>query len=120
MKLIKQILTVVVLILLFLVLYQNYDNLQHAFSFKLSLYFIGWYTSKLPVWLIILIAFACGYAVASVSGLLQRISSRRKIKQLEQKLRGADTAVATVQEPEKTKKMDTVSQTDDTTRNTPR
>ncbi len=118
MKLIKQILTVFFVILLFLILYQNYDNLQHAFSFKLDLHFIGWYTSKLPVWLIIVMAFACGYAVAYVTGLPQRLSNKKKIKQLEQKLKTVDTVVSPAQEEGKTKKMDTSTQTDTTSLNT--
>ncbi len=91
MKLIKQIITVLFLILLFLVLYQNYDALQQAFSFKLNLYFIGWYTSKLPVWLIILIAFACGYGVAYLTGFIQRITYKKRIKQIELELQAANT-----------------------------
>ena len=118
MKLIKQTFYALLLLLLLLVFYQNYDNLQQAFSFRLSLYFIGWYTSKIPVWLIILIAFVFGYAIASITGFMQRLSYKKKIKQIEQKLRTVDTVVSPVQEEEKTKKLDTASQTDTTPLNT--
>ena len=118
MKLIKQTITVLFILLLFLILYENYDNLQHAFSFKLNLYFIGWYTSKIPVWLIILIAFACGYAIAYITGLIQRLSYKKKIKQIEQKLRTVDTAVSPAKEEEKTVRMDDSSQTDGITKDT--
>ncbi|MCL4467960.1 MAG: lipopolysaccharide assembly protein LapA domain-containing protein [Deltaproteobacteria bacterium] len=118
MKLIKQTITVLFILLLFLILYENYDNLQHAFSFKLNLYFIGWYTSKIPVWLIILIAFACGYAIAYITGFIQRISYKKKIKQIEQKLQTVDTAVSPAKGEEKTVRMDDSSQTDGITTDT--
>ncbi len=94
MKLIKRIITVLVLLILFLIIYDNYDALQQAFSFKLDLYFIGWYTSKIPVWLIILIAFACGYAIAYLTGFVQKISYKKKIKQIELELQAANASLS--------------------------
>ncbi len=120
MKLIKRVITVLVLLILFLIIYENYDALQQAFSFKLNLYFIEWYTSKIPVWLIILIAFACGYAIAYITGFIQRIPYKKKIKQLEQKLLTVDTVVSPVKEVKKTARMDDSTQTDGITKDTQR
>jgi uncharacterized integral membrane protein len=98
MKLIKRILTVIILLILFVVVYQNYDVLQHSFTFRFNLHFIGWYTSKIPVWLIIVISFICGYAIAYISGLLQKLSYKKKIKQMELELQSTNTPPSGIQQ----------------------
>ncbi|MCL4557710.1 MAG: LapA family protein [Deltaproteobacteria bacterium] len=98
MKIVKQTTAVILILILFLVLYQNYDALTMEQSFRLNLHFIGWYTSPIPVWLIIFIAFAVGYAVAYVYGFMKAVSYRKRIKQLENELHapGVKSAPSTV------------------------
>ncbi len=88
MKLIKQIIIIIILAVCILVLFENYDALKTVFSFRFGLYFIGWRTSPLPVWLIIIIAFALGYAAAFIPGFIQKISYKNRIKKLENDLKG--------------------------------
>ncbi len=82
------------MVLVFIILVENYDALNKASSFRFHLYSsLGWYTSPIPVWLIILIALTCGYAIASISGFLQKMSYKKRIKQLESELESAATPV---------------------------
>ncbi len=87
MKLVKRLITLVLLLFALLILFENSDILAQTFSFKLNLYFIGWYTSPLPAWLVILIAFAIGYASAFTFGFIHRLSYKGRIKKLEQELK---------------------------------
>lgn len=89
MKLIKQITVIILLAACILILLENYDTLRTPFSFRFSLYFIGWRTSPLPVWLIIIIAFSLGYVVSFIPNLIQKISYKKRIKTLENELKSA-------------------------------
>lgn len=91
MKLIKQILIIFVLAVCLLLLFENYAALSTPFSFRFSLYFksLRWATSPLPMWLIIVIAFALGYLVSFLPGFMQRHSYRKRIKVLENELKNA-------------------------------
>ncbi len=99
MKIIRRVAIVVVILVLALVLYQNYDVLTQESKFKLSLHFIGWYTSPLPLGLIILIAFAIGYAAAYLFGFVRAVSYRRRLRQLERELHTVDTPSPPVSTP---------------------
>ncbi len=90
MKLVKRLITLILLLFGLLILFENYEILNKTFSFKLNLYFIGWYTSPLPAWLVILIALAIGYASAFTFGFIRRLSYKGKIKKLEQELKRAN------------------------------
>lgn len=100
MKLIKRIVILLFFILLLITFWQNYDNLQHTFVFKLNLYFVKWYTSKLPEWLIIIIAFAIGYLVSYIPGLTKQFSYKKKIKQLQTDLQVANTSLQKIPQSE--------------------
>ncbi|MGB9735353.1 MAG: LapA family protein [bacterium] len=92
MKLIKRIIITLFLVLLIVVFWENYDNLQHTFTFRFNLHFIGWYTSKIPLWLVIIISFVIGYLVAYLPALTKQFSYKKKIKQLQKDLQAANTS----------------------------
>ncbi|MCL4479155.1 MAG: LapA family protein [Deltaproteobacteria bacterium] len=93
MKLFKQFIIILLVVLFFITFFQNYDKLSKEVSFQFSLYFIRWGTTPFPLWLIILISFAIGYLIAFIFNVSHIVTHKNKIRALNRALKEKDDAI---------------------------
>lgn len=82
MKQIKALVVILVLLLIVVLSVQNYAALATKIHFKANLIFLDYQTADLSIFLIAVVAFLFGVAVIWLFGISERISFKRKIKDL--------------------------------------
>lgn len=76
MKVVKNVLLIILVVLIFIFTIQNRETLSGPFSFRLNLYVIDLSTGTMPLYSIILISFFSGLLLSAVLGWFHRLKLR--------------------------------------------
>ena len=94
MKLVRQILWIIVLILVVDIFAQNMDFLLFRYPFTIHLGFIGWTFPNTTVIVLVLSTFVLGFLIAYLASLTLRYRLHRKGQQYQQQLREKENLLA--------------------------
>ncbi|MFH1241177.1 MAG: LapA family protein [Pseudomonadota bacterium] len=82
MKNVKVILVILFLLLVVILAVQNFDALATTVTFRVSLGFVNYETSQVPLSLIAIITFLVGVLASGLYGITERLRLKRQIKSL--------------------------------------
>lgn len=82
MKHAKFILAIILMLLVVIVIVQNYEAMATTVTFKVNLYFLNYSSSATSLYFIVTIAFLFGVLVTGFYGIIERFRLKREIKTL--------------------------------------
>ncbi|MEW6442496.1 MAG: LapA family protein [bacterium] len=88
MRLIKVLVVILVLLVLFIVLWQNVPPiLEKDIAFRLNLYWWSWESKPIPVYLIVPLSFLAGVLLMGLFDLATILRLRHRVRALDKELR---------------------------------
>jgi uncharacterized integral membrane protein len=86
MRFVKIIISTLIILLGIVFIIENLDTLKHTMRIKLNLYFVGFQSPDMHLWIIVLFAFFLGVFTASLYGIYELYQQRQTVRQLRHNL----------------------------------
>jgi uncharacterized integral membrane protein len=86
MRFVKIIISTLIVLLGIVFIIENLEVLKHTVRIKLNLYFVGFQSPDMHLWIIVLFAFFLGVFTASLYGIYELYQQRQTVRQLRHNL----------------------------------